>query len=201
MVSTPGLKQELEAKGFKNLVFWGRGVDHTLFYPRDKGILDFPRPIAMYMGRVAVEKNIQAFLDLNLEGTKVVIGDGPALNSMKEKYPETKFLGRKTGEDLAVHLAAADVFVFPSLTDTFGIVLLEAMASGLPVAAYPVVGPRDVVVHGKTGWLDHDLGQAIRKALTLDPRACRQYALNFTWSKSLEQLESNLVHVNSSANN
>lgn len=193
MVSTPGLKQELEKKGFKNLFFWERGVDHNLFRPRDKTIFDYPRPIAMYMGRVAIEKNIRAFLDLALEGTKVIIGDGPALKELKVAYPETIFLGRKTGQDLAIHLAGADVFVFPSLTDTFGIVLLEAMACGIPVAAYPVVGPKDLVIHGQIGWLDQDLGQAVQKALTMDPVKCRQHALNFTWARSLDQFESNLV--------
>lgn len=193
MVSTPGLKAELEARGFSDLVYWSRGVDHELFRPRQKDWLDLPSPVAMYMGRVAVEKNIEAFLRLELPGSKVVIGDGPALKGLSRSFPETIFLGRKTGEDLARHLAAADVFVFPSLTDTFGIVLLEAMACGLPVAAYPVVGPRDVVVHGVTGWLDWDLTRAVEQALRLDPADCREHALGFTWDRSADQFLSNLV--------
>jgi len=193
MVSTPSLKQELEDRGFHNLAFWSRGVDHELFRPREKGLLDVPRPVSMYMGRVAVEKNIQAFLGLELSGTKVVIGNGPALATLQRAYPQALFLGRKTGEDLARHLADADVFVFPSLTDTFGIVLIEAMACGVPVAAYPVVGPKDVVVHGSTGWLDKDLGTAVREALGMDPRACRDHALQFTWQRSVDQFRSNLV--------
>jgi glycosyltransferase involved in cell wall biosynthesis len=147
----------------------------------------------MYMGRVAVEKNIQAFLDLEIPGTKVVIGDGPALKALEDTSPRTLFLGRKTGEDLARHLADADVFVFPSLTDTFGIVLIEAMACGVPVAAYPVVGPKDVVVHGSTGWLHKDLGRAVHEALGMDPGACRDHALQFTWQRSVDQFRSNLV--------
>lgn len=193
MVSTPSLKQDLESKGFGNLVFWGRGVDHELFRPRGERVLDVPRPVSMYMGRVAVEKNIQAFLDLDLPGTKVAIGDGPALRTLQKAYPQALFLGRKTGEDLACHLADADVFVFPSLTDTFGIVLIEAMACGVPVAAYPVVGPKDVVLHGSTGWLDQDLQTAVDRALGMDPQACRDHALQFTWARSVEQFRKNLV--------
>jgi glycosyltransferase involved in cell wall biosynthesis len=153
----------------------------------------------MYMGRVAPEKNIQAFLDLELEGTKVVIGNGPSLERLDKEYPEVRFLGRKTGLDLAVHLEAADVFVFPSLTDTFGIVLIEAMACGVPVAAYPVMGPRDVVVHGQTGWLDDDLGTAVRKALEMSPAACREHAAKYTWDRSCDQFEAMLAPISDSA--
>lgn len=193
MVSTPSLKQELLAKGYEDLVIWGRGVDHRLFRPREKSLLDLPRPIAMSMGRVAVEKNLEDFLRLDLPGSKVVIGDGPALADLQRAFPEAIFLGRKTGEDLAAHLASADVFVFPSRTDTFGIVLVEAMACGLPVAAYPVVGPLDVVRHGRTGWLDWDLSTAIDRALTLDRSECRRYALGFSWQESVRQFEANLI--------
>ena len=193
MVSTPTLKSELEGRGFANLAFWGRGVDTDLFKPRPKDRIAAPRPLAMYLGRVAVEKNIGAFLDLDLPGSKAVIGDGPALGKLKARHPEVLFLGRKTGLDLAEHLAAADVFVFPSRTDTFGIVLIEAMACGVPVAAYPVAGPVDVVRHGTTGILDQDLGRAARQALELDPAACRGYALGFSWEKSVQQFEANLA--------
>lgn len=195
LVATPSLKNELEGRGFANLNFWGRGVDTELFRPRDKTALDLPRPISMYMGRVAVEKNIGEFLNLSLPGTKVVIGDGPALERLQAEHPAVRFLGRKTGLDLAVHLEAADVFVFPSLTDTFGVVLIEAMACGLPVAAHPVTGPMDVVVQGETGWLDQDLGRAVDKALSMDPAACRAHALNFTWERSLDQFKENLVRI------
>ncbi|RJP29949.1 MAG: glycosyltransferase family 1 protein [Candidatus Omnitrophota bacterium] len=195
MVATPSLKRDLEEKGLKNLVFWGRGVDSDLFKPRSKDAIDAFRPIGMYMGRVAVEKNIEAFLNVKAPGTKVVIGDGPAMQSLREKYPAVRFLGKKTGEDLAIHLAAADVFVFPSLTDTFGIVMIEAMACGLPIAAYPVAGPNDVVIHGETGWLDKDLNIAFEKALEMSPERCRQHALQFSWEKSIDQFEANLAPI------
>jgi len=195
LVATPSLKAELEGRGFRNLNFWGRGVDTELFKPRDKSALTLPRPISMYMGRVAVEKNIEEFLHLDLPGSKVVIGDGPALDKLQRAFPGTAFLGRKTGLDLAVHLEAADVFVFPSLTDTFGVVLIEAMACGLPVAAHDVTGPRDVVIHGKTGWLDEDLGQAVERALAMNPADCRAHALNYTWERSVAQFEQNLLPI------
>jgi len=195
MVATPSLRAELAGRGFTSLVRWSRGVDTDLFRPRPKTALAGPRPISLYLGRVAVEKNLEAFLGQDLPGSKVVIGDGPALNSLSRRHPEARFLGRKTGEDLASHLAAADVFVFPSLTDTFGLVLIEAMACGLPVAAFPVTGPKDVVVQGRTGWLDHDLEKAVRMALTLDPEACRQEALKYSWSRSIDQFEANLALI------
>lgn len=195
LVATPSLKRELEGRNFGHLHFWGRGVDTELFRPRDKAALILPRPICMYMGRVAMEKNIGEFLNLSTPGTKVVIGDGPALDKLRQKYPEAVFLGRKTGLDLAVHLEAADVFVFPSLTDTFGVVLIEAMACGLPVAAHPVTGPLDVVIQDKTGWLDNDLGLAVKRALQLNPQDCRTHALHFTWERSLDQFEQNMVPI------
>ena len=193
MVATDSLKKDLEGIGFKNLAPWGRGVDLDLFCQRPKDILPGPRPISLYMGRVAVEKNLEAFLSLDLPGSKVVIGDGPALNSLKRKFPQVRFLGRKTGLDLAQHVAAADVFVFPSLTDTFGVVLIEAMACGLPAAAYPVTGPKDVIVHGQTGWLDQNLGLAVEKALQMDPDRCRARAEEFSWQRSVDQFEANLA--------
>lgn len=193
MVSTPSLKAELETRGFGPIVFWSRGVDTELFRPRLKNALAGPRPILVYMGRVSVEKNIQAFLELHGGGQKVVIGDGPALEGLKKIYPHVHFLGRKTGEDLARLLAAADVFVFPSLTDTFGIVLIEAMACGVPVAAFPVTGPKDVVLHGETGWLDEGLDKAVEKALEMDPERCREHACQYSWARSIEQFEQNLA--------
>lgn len=194
-VATISLKKELEARGFKNMVLWTRGVDVQVFKPGDKGFLAYPRPIYLYAGRVAVEKNLEAFLDLPLPGSKVVIGDGPALTSLHRRYPKAYFLGRKTGRDLARHMAAADLFVFPSLTDTFGVVMLEAMACGVPVAAFPVTGPCDVVVHGETGWLDNNLGRAVEKARELDPQRCRAHALQYSWEKCYDQFENVLVQI------
>ncbi len=193
MVATPTMQRLLESRGFRNIVRWTRGVDVSLFKPRDKGYLDLPRPIAMYVGRVAVEKNIEALLKLQLPGTKVIVGDGPARAELEADYPNAKFVGYKFGEELAAHVAAADVFVFPSRTDTFGLVLLEAMACGVPVAAYPVTGPIDVVTQGVTGDLDEDLQAATLAALKLDPQQCRAYALANTWETATRQFLSHLA--------
>jgi glycosyltransferase involved in cell wall biosynthesis len=193
MVATSSLKEDLQGFGFRNLVSWSRGVDTELFRPRPKEALDLPRPNFLCVGRVAIEKNLEAFLELDLPGSKVVIGDGPDLPKLKAAHPEAHFLGAKEGEDLARHFAAADVFVFPSRTDTFGLVLLEAMASGLPVAAYPVTGPLDVVVQGRTGFLDEDLGKAARAALELSPEACREHALGYSWHACAAQFLSHIT--------
>jgi glycosyltransferase involved in cell wall biosynthesis len=193
MVATPAMQQLLESRGFRNIVRWTRGVDVSLFKPRDKSFLDLPRPIAMYVGRVAVEKNIEAFLRLDLPGTQVIVGDGPARAELEARYPAAKFVGFKFGEELASHVAAADVFVFPSRTDTFGLVMLEAMACGVPVAAYPVTGPIDVVTKGVTGELDEDLRAATLAALQIDPRQCRAYALANTWETATRQFLSHLA--------
>ncbi|OGI40256.1 MAG: alpha-mannosyltransferase, partial [Candidatus Muproteobacteria bacterium RBG_16_62_13] len=151
MVATPTLRRRLESRGFSNLGIWSRGVNTELFRPRDKDAFDLPRPIFLYMGRVAIEKNIEAFLKLDLPGSKVVVGGGPDLEMLKKRYPGAHFTGYKTGEDLARHVAAGDVFVFPSLTETFGLVIIEALACGLPVAAFPVQGPIDIIENGVTG--------------------------------------------------
>src|SRR5262249_26314525 len=143
------------------------------------------RPIWMYVGRVAVEKNIEAFLSLELPGTQYVVGDGPDLEMLKRRYP-AKFTGFKRGEELAAHMAAADVFVFPSKTDTFGLVLLEAMACGVPVAAFPVTGPVDVVQQGVTGYCDEDLRKAALASQGLDGDKCRDYALRYSWRQIAE---------------
>lgn len=156
-------------------------------------MLKQPHPVLLYMGRVAVEKNIEAFLKMKIPGSKVVIGDGPQLEELKERYPDAAFLGKKKGEDLASHVASADVFVFPSITDTFGLVLLEAMACGVPVAAFPVQGPQDVIKQGVTGYMDKNLSVAIKKALRLDRDECARYAANFTWKKCTDTFESYLV--------
>ncbi len=195
MVTTPTMRDDLAGRGFRHLEIWSRGVDLDLFRPRPKDILDFPRPIFMNVGRVAVEKNIGAFLDLPLPGTKVVVGGGPQLDELKAAYPDVKFLGPKTGEDLAAHYAAADVFVFPSKTDTFGLVLLEALASGVPVAALPVPGPVDVIGDAPCGVLNHDLKEAALKALEIDPKLCRQHAESFSWQACTDQFVRNLSPV------
>ena len=192
MVATASLEHELAERGFRNLRRWTRGVDTELFRPRDKSFLDLPRPVHLYVGRVAVEKNIEAFLKLELAGSKIVVGGGPQLAELSRRYPEVRFAGPRQGEDLARHYAAADVFVFPSRTDTFGLVLLEALASGVPVAAFPVPGPLDVVNGAGVGFLEEDLASAARQALTISPEACRRYALQFSWQRSAEQFLGNL---------
>ncbi|SMP65383.1 Glycosyltransferase involved in cell wall bisynthesis [Desulfonatronum zhilinae] len=196
MTASPELMDELHSRGFSNLKLWSRGVDTGLFRPRSKDYLDAPRPISMFMGRVAVEKNIEDFLRLDIPGTKYVVGDGPAFAKLKAAYPDVRFVGAKRGEELAAHLAAADVFVFPSTTDTFGLVLLEAMACGVPVAAYPVTGPQSVVVHGQTGWLSEDLQEAVHQALPLSPQACRIHAETYSWERCTEQFLGNLHLLN-----
>ena len=195
MVATPSLQADLEARGFRNLVTWGRGVDIGLFRPQPSRVVDLPRPIYLYVGRVAVEKNIQDFLDLSLDGSKLVVGDGPQMKKLRRDYPDVTFVGAKHGEDLAAHYAAADVFVFPSRTDTFGLVLLEALASGLPVAAYPVTGPKDVIGTAAVGSIDEDLGRAARNALKIDPQACRAFAVGRSWQASVAQFQANLAPI------
>jgi glycosyltransferase involved in cell wall biosynthesis len=197
MVSTQSLRNELQARGFKNLAAWRRGVDTDLFKPGAKDFLSLPRPIAAYVGRVAVEKNVEAFLRMPWDGSKLVIGDGPERARLQSLYPGTTFTGFRFAEDLAAHLAAADVMVFPSLTDTFGLVNLEAMACGVPVAAFPVSGPIDVIQDGVTGALDHDLEKAARRALTLDPKVCRENAVRCGWDASAREFEGNLVACHS----
>ena len=194
MVATSSVASDLNARGFKNsLVRWSRGVDPDLYHPKDKAFITLPRPISMFVGRVAIEKNIDAFLSLDIPGTKIVVGDGPQLKELKANYPETVFVGFQTGESLANYMAAADVFVFPSRTDTFGIVMLEALASGVPVAAFPVTGPVDVITNDTVGKLDENLKKAVNEALQLDARDCRNYALNYSWGNCTEQFLNNLV--------
>jgi glycosyltransferase involved in cell wall biosynthesis len=192
MVPTASLRDELKGRGFKNLRHWSRGVDHELFRPRPEADLGLPRPIFLCVGRVAVEKNLDAFLKLDLPGSKVVVGDGPARVALSRAYPDAHFLGRLPLAQLATAYAAADVFVFPSLTDTFGNVLLEALASGLPVAAFPVTGPKDIVTDPQIGVLDPDLRKAALAALKLSRGKAREFALRFTWEASVEEFLSNL---------
>jgi glycosyltransferase involved in cell wall biosynthesis len=193
MVATDSIASELGSRGFANIRRWSRGVDTELFRPREKAFLDLPRPIHLYVGRVAVEKNIEAFLQLDLPGSKLVVGGGPQLAELKKRYAEAYFVGEKHGEELARHYAAADLFVFPSRTDTFGLVLLEALASGLPVAAYPVPGPLDVIDGSGAGALDMDLARAIKIARSIDPALCRSLALNYSWAASARQFLCNLA--------
>ena len=181
MAASRSLCEELAAHGIKNVHLWSRGVDLELFNPRTVDRFGLPRPLFLYAGRVAVEKNLDAFLSLDLPGSKAVVGGGPQLEALRTRYPHVTFTGPKFGRDLAEHYASADVFVFPSLTDTFGNVLLEALACGVPVAAYNVMGPKDVVVDGRVGILNADLKQAALSALLIDRASCREYAELFSW--------------------
>jgi glycosyltransferase involved in cell wall biosynthesis len=193
MVSTDSLMAEFTGRGFTNLGMWTRGVDSELFRPEKAIPLDWPRPIFINVGRVAGEKNLDAFLSLDLPGTKAVIGQGPQLAELQRKFPYARFLGLVDDATLAGYLAAADVFVFPSRTDTFGVVQLEALASGLPVAAFPVTGPRDVIADNPIGVLDEDLRAACMRALDISRQACREFALTRPWEKSARQF---IEHVN-----
>jgi glycosyltransferase involved in cell wall biosynthesis len=194
MVATESLERDLARRGFRNLMRWTRGVDAELFRPRPDGKgLDLPRPIFLYVGRIAPEKNVGAFLSLDLPGSKVVVGDGPALPALKAAHPNVHFLGFREGESLAAIYGAADIFVFPSRTDTFGIVLLEALASGLPVAAYPVTGPSDVIDSAGVGVLDEDLRLAALAALRVPRERCRSFALAHGWQASARQFLDNVI--------
>jgi glycosyltransferase involved in cell wall biosynthesis len=198
MVATASLRRELESHGFRNVRIWSRGVDVDRFRPLPGASMPFESPIWLYVGRVAVEKNIEAFLTLDLPGTKVVIGDGPARATLERKYPAARFLGPKTGEELVQAYAACDVFVFPSRTDTFGLVVLEALACGIPVAAYPVPGPRDVVGDAPVAALDEDLGRACMGALALARTegtrdTARAFALEHSWRACTRQFLANLA--------
>jgi glycosyltransferase involved in cell wall biosynthesis len=192
MVATPDIRRRLEARRFANLAMWSRGVDTELFHTAERPSSDAPGPIFLYVGRVAVEKNIAAFLALDLPGIKWVVGDGPARAALERQFPAARFFGMKTGADLAWHYQQADVFVFPSRTDTFGLVMLEAMACGTPVAAYPVTGPIDVVQPGVSGVLDHDLQRAALAALRLPRDAVRAQALGTSWAAATAQFVANL---------
>ena len=193
MVSTPTLARDLEARGFTRLMRWSRGVDAVRFNPRKRAPLDLPGPIFLYAGRLAPEKNLEAFLALDLPGSKVVAGEGPSSAMLRRAYPDVRFLGVRKGEDLARLYASSDVFVFPSRTDTFGMVLLEAMASGLPVAALPVAGPLDVVGSSGAGVLDEDLRAACLAALAIPRERARAHAEAFTWANATEQFLTNVA--------
>jgi glycosyltransferase involved in cell wall biosynthesis len=200
MVATPTMREELTRHGFRNISAWSRGVDTEAFHPRREGEPDIfaslKKPIFLYVGRVAVEKNIEAFLGLDLPGTKVVVGPGPQLDELRVKYPQVVFTGPKSGDELAAHYACADVFVFPSLTDTFGLVILEAMAAGTPVAAYPAPGPIDLIPGSGAGVLAHTATEGLREAclqcLELDRGQVRAFAEKFSWRACAEDFVKNL---------
>ena len=195
LVATPQQRRDLLAHGFSNVVIWSRGVDTELFAPCGRDHLAVGRPIFAYAGRVAIEKDLDAFLALELPGTKIVIGDGPDRARLERRYPLARFLGYRFGPDLARCLSATDVFVFPSRTDTFGLVMLEALACGTPVAAYPVTGPIDVITPGVNGVLAEDLRQAALAALALDRATCRETALTRTWARATAEFLAHLVDV------
>lgn len=196
MVATQSLREELAARGFDNIKPWSRGVDLDAFKPYPKSEFgDLPQPVFIYVGRVAVEKNIKAFLDLDLPGSKVVVGGGPQLATLQREYPSVSFTGPRHGEALARAYSSGDVFVFPSLTDTFGLVILEALACGTPVAAFPVTGPKDVLANatGRIGLAHHDLKIAALEALNADRAQCRVHAERFSWRACAEMFLSHLV--------
>ncbi|MET4896669.1 glycosyltransferase family 1 protein [Sphingomonadaceae bacterium jetA1] len=198
LASTPSVAATLAAHDLPQSRHWGRGVDTTLFRadgPRDPFVTGLPGPVQLYAGRVAVEKNISAFLATRTPGTKVVVGDGPARAALAAQYPDVHFLGAKFGEDLASIYRAADVFVFPSRTDTFGLVMIEALACGTPVAALPVQGPLDVL-SPEVGVMDEALDRAVAQALTLDRTTCASYGRGFSWQASAEQFLSALAPIN-----
>ena len=197
LAATPTLQRELAGRGFRDVKLWSRGVDADLFCPRESSVT-WKRPIFLTVGRLAVEKNVEAFLRLDLPGTKLVVGDGPARAQLARQFPDAVFLGSRQGEALAEIYAAADVFVFPSLTDTFGLVLLEALASGVPVAAFPAPAPRDVIGEAAVGALDPDLRLACLAALECSREECRDFALGMTWEASARtfiELVANATHT------
>lgn len=197
MVATPTMMRELAAKGFRRLAMWSFGVDTELFRPGYAKVLDLPGPIFITVARLAVEKNLDAFLSLDLPGSKVVVGDGPARAELEARYPDVTFTGFKAGAELAALYTSADVFVFPSLTDTFGLVLLEAAACGLPIAAFPVQGPRDVIGNEPVGILSEDLRAAALQALTIPRENCRIFALKHSWSAATDAFLAGLVQADS----
>ena len=196
MAATPALAAELRTRGFRNVVLWSRGVDTALFHPRDIDLC-LPQPVFLSSAASRSRKTSQAFLDLDLPGTKLIVGDGPARIALERKYPDAVFLGARHGEELAEIYAAADVFVFPSKTDTFGLVLLEALASGLPVAAFPVTGPRDVIGASPVGALNEDLQAACMDALQIPPQACVEFAAGHTWQASARVFVDHALNVRS----
>jgi len=202
MAATSALATELRARGFQNVIRWTRGIDVAAFGSGHAGLFDhLPKPIFLCVARVAVEKNIEAFLQLDLPGSKVVVGDGPARAAFVKSYPHAHFVGFRSGQDLYDAYASADVFVFPSLTDTYGLVVLEALAAGLPVAAFPVTGPRDILAGSQCGVLDGDLRRAALGALALSRDECRAFAAHHTIAASTESFISNIKRVQAAGRN
>ncbi len=192
LVNTQSHKDELISWGFKNLVMWDRAIDHTIFNANHPKI-EFSEPYLLYAGRIAVEKNIESFLKLKTSQKKVIVGDGPLRKELERKYPDVKFIGYKKEIELARWYAGADAFVFPSKTDTFGIVLLEALACGTPIAAYPVTGPKDLIINGVNGFTDDSLLNAINQAVKVSSSGCIDFASSFTWDKVAEQFKNALI--------
>jgi len=197
LVPTPSMKERLDRRGFENVAVWSRGVNRELFRPRSdrQAVLPGGRPVYLCAGRVSPEKNIAAFLEADLPGRKIVVGEGPVRRSLMKRFPDATFTGYLPPEEFAAHMAAADVLVFPSRTDTFGLVMIEAMACGTPVAAYPVTGPLDVVRPGVTGILADDLAAAARAALELDRDQCAAGVAELTWQRCAEQVLGRLARV------
>lgn len=196
LITTESMKRELEYHGFKNLTVWTRGVDQKLFNPNKRKTISRQQTNYLYVGRISIEKNITAFLDLKIAGKKIVVGDGPQLKKLKEKYKDVEFIGVKLGKELSEYYANADVFVFPSKSDTFGVVLIEALASGTPVAAYPVTGPIDVIKSGRNGFLDENLGLAVSNCIHLANRTlCRESVKDYTWENCAQIFLDHLVLV------
>lgn len=197
LVPTPSLMTYLKKRGFKRCKQWTHGVDAEKFHPSKRMDLGYAKPVALYVGRVAVEKNLEAFLSLEMPGTKLIVGEGPGREELEKKFPSAHFLGAKYGEELAGLFASADVFVFPSRTDTFGLVLLESLASGTPIAGYPVTGPIDVANDERVGGISEDLGTAIEHALKCSREECRKYAEQFSWDEAERIFVESLVPMRS----
>jgi len=193
LVAAASIRQELQRRGFSKIVPWSRGVDCTVFRPGLPAAIELPRPVFLYVGRIAIEKNLPGFLDLDLPGSKLVVGDGPLLETMRRRYPQVHFAGARSGEELVRYYAAADAFVLPSVTETYGLVILEALACGIPVAALPVAGPLDVIGNSGTGVLDQDLRAAALAALSVPRGRCRDHATRFGWQASIDQFLGNLA--------
>jgi len=204
LVTNSSMVSELKHRGFSNLVVWSRGVDHKLFSTelRDDQFRKSlgPGPVVMCVSRVSLEKNLEAFCELNTPGTLVLVGDGPQRKQLEAKYPNVKFLGYKTGEELARYYANADVFVFPSVSDTFGVVMLESISTGTPVAAYPVTGPIDVIEPGITGYMNDNLQYAMEKALLLDRNKVHLASGRWTWNACTDTFLQNLININDQKN-
>jgi len=198
MVCTPTMKATLEERGFKHVSLWPLGVDTGLFVRNENeetNLHKMPKPIFVYFGRIAKEKSTEEFLLCDLPGTKLVVGDGPDRLKLEEKYPNVVFLGYKHGKALVDTLSVCDVFVFPSRTDTFGLVIVEALSCGIPVAAHDTLGPKDIITSGIDGYLAEDLSYAARECLKLSRGSCRQKALKFSWEKSFHAFKNNLTNT------